>query len=87
MTLVDNATGIACASIGKKVVTVSSTISFIKSAAANDLVAAQAEIVSQHDNVFTVSVHVHNTTTNKLLATSTSTMMETGIFPDIPEQW
>lgn len=87
MTLVDNSTGIVCASIGKKVVTVSTTVSFIKGAPAHALVEAQAEIISQHDGVFTVKVQVYNTNENQLLAVSTSTMLEIATFPDIPEQW
>ena len=87
MTLVDNATGIACATVGKKVVTVSTTVSFIKGASANALVEAQAEIISQQGGIFTVQVQVYNTTNNQLLATSSSTMLEIATFPNIPEQW
>lgn len=87
MTLIDNATGIVCASVGKRVVTVSTTVSFIKGAPAHALVEAQAEIISQHDGIFTVQVQVFNTTSRQLLATSNSTMLEIAIFPEIPEQW
>ena len=48
-TLVDNATGIACAAMGKRVVTVSMTVDFIKGAPSGAMVEAQAEVVSHND--------------------------------------
>lgn len=87
MTLVDNATGVACAAVGKRVVTVSMTVDFIKSASAGADIEAQAEIVSQHDDLFTMQVHVYDMSANKLLATGICTMLTIADFPQIPAKW
>lgn len=87
MTLIDNATGVACAAVGKRVVTVSMSVSFIKSAAAGANVEARAEISSQHDNLFTMQVNVFDTDTTMLLATGMCTMMTIADFPEIPNNW
>ncbi len=87
MTLVDNATGIACAAMGKRVVTVSLTVDFIKGAPAGDAVEAQAEVVSKDGGLITMHLAVYDTDTGKLLATGICTMMAIADFPGIPEAW
>ena len=68
-TLVDNATGIACAAMGKRVVTVSMTVDFIKGAPSGAMVEAQAEVVSHNDRLITMQIHVYDTDADTLLAT------------------
>lgn len=86
-TLVDNATGIACAAMGKRVVTVSMTVDFIKSAPSGAMVEAQAEVVSHNVQLITMQIHVYDTDADTLLATGSCCMLTIADFPGIPEKW
>ena len=81
------ATGIACAAMGKRVVTVSMTVDFIKGAPSGAKVEAQAEVVSHNDRLITIQIHVYDTDTNTLLATGSCCMLTIADFPGIPEKW
>lgn len=87
MTLMDNATGIAAASRGKRVVTVSMTVDFIKGAQAGDAVEAHAEIRYMDTANITMEINIYNAATGKLLATGMSCMMIIDTFSGIPESW
>ncbi|WP_299446771.1 PaaI family thioesterase [uncultured Phascolarctobacterium sp.] len=87
MTIMDNATGIAAATIGKKVVTVSMTAAFIKSAPVGALIEAKAEIAHQDGNILTMNIQVYDHSNDNLLASGISSMLIITDFPDIPEKW
>ena len=83
----DNATGIACAAMGKRVVTVSMTVDFIKGAPSGAMVEAQAEVVSHNGQLITMQIHVYDTDADTLLATGSCCMLTIADFPGIPEKW
>ena len=87
MAIMDNATGIACAAMGKRVVTVSMTVDFIKGAPSGAMVEAQAEVVSHNDRLITMQIHVYDTDADTLLATGSCCMLTIADFPGIPEKW
>lgn len=87
MTIMDNATGIACASLGKRAVTVSMTVNFIKSAPVGSLVEAEAVVKSVVDGMMDLVIHIHDLDHKKLLAVGLSTLMIIADFPGIPEKW
>lgn len=87
MTLMDNATGIAAATIGKRVVTVSMTTAFIKGAPVGALVEATAKISHQDDNILTMNILVRDRENDIFLASGISSMFIIADFPGIPEKW
>lgn len=87
MTLMDNATGIAGASIGKRVVTMSMTTSFIKDADVGALIEAEAVITSILEDKITMAITVTDKGNDKLLAIGISTMLVIANFEGIPEKW
>lgn len=87
MTLMDNATGIAAAAIGKRVVTVSMTVDFIKGAPVGSLIEAEAAITHRDDNMLTMTIHVYDRDHNNLLASGINSMLIIADFPGIPEKW
>ncbi len=86
-TLIDNATGIAGATIGKRVVTLSMTIDFLKAASAGALVEAEACITHTQGNVISMRTHIYDRTHKKVLGSGISTMFAVGDYPGIPPQW
>ena len=87
MTLMDNATGVAAASCGKRVVTVSMTVDFVKGAGVGDAVEARAQIRYMDTANINMEVNVYNAATGKLLATGMSCMLAIDAFEGIPEKW
>lgn len=86
MTLMDNATGIAAASVGKRVVTVSMTVDFIKGADTGETVEAEAVISYQDKSAVMMNINVYNDK-NKIIATGISSMLIIADFPEIPAKW
>ena len=87
MAIMDNATGIAAASIGKRVVTVSMTVDFIKGAQVGSLVEAEAYITHRDGNMLTMSIHMYDKDHNRLMASGINSMLIIADFPGIPENW
>lgn len=87
VTLMDNATGIAAASIGKRVVTVSTTVNFLKGADVGDYVVAEASVRHIDESQVNMVMNVYDETKDKLLATGMSCMLAIGDFPGIPQKW
>lgn len=87
MTLMDNATGIAAATKGKRVVTVTTSTSFIKGANIGDEVEAYGEVIGLTGNKVNMVMQLRNLTTGDLMATSTSCMIVIDDFEGIPEKW
>ena len=83
----DNATGIAAASIGKRVVTVSMTVDFIKGAQVGSLVEAEAHITHRDGNMLTMGIHMYDKDHNRLMASGINSMLTIADFPGIPENW
>ncbi|MCQ2361888.1 MAG: PaaI family thioesterase [Acidaminococcaceae bacterium] len=81
MTLMDNATK------GKRVVTVTTSTSFIKGANIGDEVEAYGEVIGLTGNKVNMVMHLRNLTTGDLMATSTSCMIVIDDFEGIPEKW
>lgn len=86
MTLMDNATGIAAASVGKRVVTVSMTVDFIRGAEAGTEVEAEAEISYRDNATIMMNINIYGEN-GKTLAAGISSMLAIADFPDIPEKW
>lgn len=86
MTLMDNATGIAAASVSKRVVTVSMTVDFIKSADAGSVVEAEAVISYMDKSTVNMNMNMYDNE-GKILATGISSMLSIAEFPGIPEKW
>lgn len=87
VTLMDNATGIAAASIGKRVVTVSTTVDFLKTAGIGDTVEAEAVVQYIDSSNVNMMMNVYNMTTGNLIATGMSCMLAIEDFPGIPLKW
>ncbi len=87
MTLMDNATGIAAASVGKRVVTVSTTVDFIKGANAGSFVEATANIRHIDTDRVIMEMNVTDKETGRILATGISCMLSIADFPGIPQEW
>ena len=87
MGIMDNATGIAAAAIGKRVVTVSMTVDFIKGAPVGSVVEAEAYITHRDGAMLTMSIHMYDRTHDKLMASGINSMLVIADFPGIPEKW
>ena len=87
MAIMDNATGIAAAAIGKRVVTVSMTVDFIKGAPVGSLVEAEASITHRDGNMITMNIHIYDRSHGKLMASGINSMLVIADFPGIPEKW
>ena len=83
----DNATGIAAAAIGKRVVTVSMTVDFIKGAPVGSVVEAEAYITHRDGAMLTMSIHMYDRTHDKLMASGINSMLVIADFPGLPEKW
>ncbi|MDO4178009.1 MAG: PaaI family thioesterase [Phascolarctobacterium sp.] len=88
MTLMDNATGLAAATVGKRVVTMSTTVNFVKSANVGDYIEATAYVESMDENnLIYLRMEVRNKSNNQLMATAISSMLSIANFGTIPEKW
>jgi len=85
--LMDNATGVAGASIGKRVVTVSCTANYLNTARPGDDLEANCRIVNINGDKVNMEMELRDLTSGKLVAVATSCMVIIGTFSDIPETW
>ena len=85
-TMMDNATGFAGASIGKRVVTVSMTVDFIKTAGPGSLLQATARVVRLEGNKVYMDMKVVNKDTGDVLAVGTSVMFSVKDIPGFPQE-
>lgn len=86
-TLADNATGIAGATIGKRVVTSTLAIDFIKGAPIGTTISATSHIIHADDRLVTINIDVRDLDNDTLVAKVTAAMIVIDIFPGIPEKW
>ena len=87
LTLMDNSTGVAAAAIGKRVITVTTSASFIKGARVGDEVEAFGQVIGIDGTKVNMKMELRNLTTGDLMATATSCMLVIADFPGIPMQW
>ncbi len=87
MTLIDNSTGIAAASVGKRAVSATTSITFIKGAKPGDFVIATANVLNVDGPVINLKIIAHDKATGNTLATCIATMVSIADFPGIPEKW
>ena len=78
-TLADSTSGAACVSYGKKIVTLSSSINFLKSVD-NGTMIAIGEVVHNGNSTMVVDVRVTRQEDDKLLATASFTMFVIGKY-------
>ena len=78
-TLADSTSGAACVSYGKKIVTLSSSINFLKSVD-NGTMIAIGEVVHNGNRTMVVDVRVARQEDDKLLATASFTMFVIGKY-------
>ncbi|MCQ2381647.1 MAG: PaaI family thioesterase [Acidaminococcaceae bacterium] len=86
-TLMDNATGVAGATMGKRVVTVSTTATYLHTANPGDNIEAECNVLSVDGDKVNMEMFCRNLTTGELVGKATSCMLIIGTFPDIPEKW
>ncbi|MEG0970316.1 MAG: PaaI family thioesterase [Acidaminococcaceae bacterium] len=84
-TMADNALGIVCATVGKRVVTVSMQLAFIKGIKPGEHATAKGTIISNDGKTMVVQVGIYHG--EQLLLDSMSTMMVINDFSAIPPQW
>lgn len=84
-TLADNATGIAAATVGKRVVTVSMNLSYISSLPVGNYASACGRIIGRRDKQMFIDVDI--TWNSKLILKAHANMLEFGIFEGVPEVW
>ncbi len=84
--LADIALGVACATVGKRVMTLSFNMSFIKNIHAGERATAVATV--RHNGRRTMVVDVDTTTDDGALMTrTTATMFVRDCYDNIPENW
>lgn len=86
-TLADNATGIAGATIGKRVVTSTLAIDFIKGAPVGTTISATSHITHADDRLVTIKIDVRDMHNDTLVAKVTAAMIVVDTFPGIPAKW
>lgn len=86
-TLMDNATGVAGSSIGKRVVTLTSSVVMMKGAKVGDNLEATARVVGQDGDRVNMQMELRNLTTGTLMAEATSCMLVKFVYPNIPSRW
>ena len=86
-TLADNATGIAGATIGKRVVTSTLAIDFIKGAPVGTTISATSHITHADDRLVTIKIDVRDMDNDTLVAKVTAAMIVVDTFPGIPAKW
>ena len=85
-TLADIALGVACATVGKRVMTLSFNMNFIKNIHAGERATAVA--IVRHNGHRTMVVDVDTVTDDGVLMTrATATMFVRDLYDNIPEQW
>lgn len=87
MTLMDNSTGVAAATKGKRVITVTTSATFIKGAKVNEEVEAFGKVLDIVGDKVNMQMELHNLTTGELMAKAISCMLVIGEFDGIPEHW
>ncbi|MCQ2363350.1 MAG: PaaI family thioesterase [Acidaminococcaceae bacterium] len=87
LTLMDNSTGVAAATMGKKVITVTTSACFIKGARVGDEVEAYGEVLGIQGSKVNMKMELRNLTTGELMATATSCMLAISDFEGIPYEW
>lgn len=83
--LADTSLGVVGATIGKRVVTASLQVSYIRGIGAGERARAFSRIVSCDDKFMVIKVEVFNN--EKLLAEVAATMVIISEFADIPSAW
>ncbi len=84
--LADIALGVACATVGKRVMTLSFNMNFIKNIHAGERATAVA--IVRHNGHRTMVVDVDTVTDDGVLMTrATATMFVRDLYDNIPEQW
>ncbi len=86
-TLADNATGVVGATVGRRIVTSSMTISFFKSTKAGATLYADAHISGWRDNLCAVQVKVFDKATGDIVAKLNSSMVAVETYSNLPTQW
>ncbi len=86
-TLADNATGIAGATIGKRVVTSTLATDFIKGAPVGTTISATSQITYADDRLVSIKIEVRDLDNDTLVAKATAAMIVVDTFPEIPEKW
>ena len=86
-TLADNATGIAGATIGKRVVTSTIATDFIKGAPVGTTISATSRITHADDRLVTINIEVRDLDNDTLVAKATAAMIVVDTFAGIPEKW
>lgn len=84
-TLADNALGVVGASVGKRVVTVSMQLAFIKGAGPGEHVVAEGELVSFEGQTMIIKVSIKSG--DKLVLEALASMLVIADFEEIPAQW
>jgi len=85
--LADNATGVTGATIGKKVVTSSLHIDYIKGAPIGSRLEATAKILHKDERLLMMSITVHDLKQKALIAKASANMIIISKYPFIPEKW
>ena len=86
-TLADNATGIAGATIGKRVVTSTIATDFIKGAPVGTTISATSRITHADDRLVTINIEVRDLDNDTLVAKATAARIVVDTFAGIPEKW
>ena len=86
-TLSDNATGVVGASVGKKVVTSTLVLDYIKGAPLGSYIEANATITHMDEKLMTINIDVCLPETSTLVAKVSAAMIIVDTFPGIPEKW
>lgn len=84
--LADTAFGVACATVGTRVVTVSFTMNLIKNMHAGNRLIAKAKVVHHGRTTLVVKVTMFNEA-GENLAEVMGTMLNVGTFDEIPQKW
>lgn len=86
-TLADNATGVAGATLGKRVVTSTLATDFIKGAPVGTTISATSHVTYADDRLVTIDIAITDLDNNALIAKATAAMIVVGAFDGIPEKW
>lgn len=84
--LADTAFGVACATLGVRVVTVAFTMNLIKNMHAGNRLIAKAKVVHHGRTTLVVKVTMFNEEGDNL-AEVIGTMLNIGTFDEIPQKW
>lgn len=84
-TIADNSLGVCAASVGKRVVTITTFLSFISVVRAGEHMHTDARILHQEGKTMLIQVDVKSG--ERLVMSSQSQMFIIGDFEGIPEQW